>query len=175
MSVSLKKPDRTEKKLPEYTPVHLIDEEETIKNLSARSVTSTKRDIQPQTRQCTPVHIREEQETINSRSVSELRQYENERRKQKKWYVLAWFGAVALVILVCAAFFSLVVNMPFEPVEMPAEEITSNMTEVEYIFSVVSSVIEWFFGSPLFMALFSLIAIGLLVRCIRKIMQNNRF
>lgn len=169
MSVSLKKPDRTEKKLPEYTPVHLIDEEETIKNLSARSVTPNNRDIQQKARQCTPVHIREEQETINSRSVSELLQYENERRKQKKWYVLAWFGAVAFVILVCAAVFFLVLNMPFDPVEMPAEEITSNMTEF------VSSVIEWFFGNPLFMALFSLSAIGLLVLCIRKIMQNNRF
>ena len=132
MSVSLKKPERADlskptatRKLPEYTPVHLIDEEETIKNLSARSTTPNSRNVQPKVRQCMPVHIRDEQETR-----SDLRQYEDERRKQKKWYILAWFGAVALVILVCVAVFVLVANMPLKPVETPTEDITADMSSL---------------------------------------------
>lgn len=184
MSVSLKKPsndtikvDLTKPsvsgKLPECTPVHLIDEEETIKNLSSRSVTPNNRDIQPQARQCTPIHIEQIRLCHSEEEDREIwdKYFELLHRERVKRIFIVTV-VVVLVILVCVAFFFLVLNMPFEPVEMPAEEITSNMTEVEYIFSVVSSVIEWFFGSPLFMTLFSLIAIGLLVRCIRKIMKK---
>lgn len=167
MSVSLKKPERANlskpsatRKLPEYTPVHLIDEDETIKNRPARSTAPNKRDIQPKVRSCTPVHIRDEQETINPRSVSELRQYENERRKQKKWYVLAWFGAVALVILVCVAVFVLVANLPLD------------MAAVEYFFSVVTSFLGYLLGSPIFILLLSLSALGLAVNCIKRIMNR---
>ncbi len=179
MSVSLKKSERANlskpsatRKLPEYTPVHLIDEDETIKNRPARSTAPNKRDIQPKVRSCTPVHIRDEQETINPRSVSELRQYENERRKQKKWYVLAWFGAVALVILVCVAVFVLVTNLPLKPVETPTEDITADMAAVEYFFSVVTSFLGYLLGSPIFILLLSLSALGLAVNCIKQIMNR---
>lgn len=170
MSVSLKKPEKADlskpsatRKLPEYTPVHLIDEEETIKNRPASSATPTK------IRRCSPVHIRDEQETS-----SDLRQYEDERRKQKKWYVLAWFGAVALLILFCVAVFVLFANLPLKPVETPTENFTADMMSVEYIFSVFTSVLGYLLGSPLFMLLFSLSALGLVVNCIKRIM-NNRF
>lgn len=173
MAVSLKKPEKADlsklaatRKLPEYTPVHLIDEEETIKNLSARSATPNIRNVQPKIRQCTPVHIRDEQETH-----SDLRQYEDERRKQKKWYVLAWFGAVALVILVCVAVFLLVANMPLKPVETPTEDITADMAAVEYIFSVITSALVYLLGNPLFMLLISLSALGCMVHCIKRIMK----
>lgn len=174
MSVSLKKPERANlskpsatRKLPEYTPVHLIDEEETMKNLSTRSAAPNKRDIQPKVRQCTPVHIRDERET-----TSDLRQYEAEHRKQKKWYVLAWFGAVALVILVCVAVFVLVVNMPLKPVETPTEDITADMAAVEYFFSVVTSFLGYLLGSPIFILLLSLFALGLAANCIKRIMNR---
>lgn len=169
MSVSLKKPDKTEKKLPEYTPIHLIDEEDTIKNRPARSSVSNIPTVKPKTRQCTPVHNKDEQETH-----SDFHQYENERRKQKKWYVLAWFGAVVLVILVFVAAFLLVVNMPFKPVETPAEDITTDMTVVESIFSLVSPIVEWLSESPLVMLMICISFIGLFIHLFRSLM-NNRF
>lgn len=163
MAVSLKKTSNdiqkvdltkspTSGKLPECNPVHLIDEEETIKPCISHI---------EQIRFC---HSEEEDREIWDKYFEILH-----RERVKRFFIVA--AAVALVIPVCLSFFFLVLNMPFEPVEMSAEEITSDMTEVESIFFVVSSVIKWFFGTPLFMTLFFLMAIGFLVRFIRKIMK----
>lgn len=161
MSVSLKKPEREEKKLPECTPVHHIDEEETIKNRPVHSVTSktVENDLAASS-----------SEVLKETLLNEAAEYEAERNKHKKWYALAYFGAFALIISVCVAVFFLVVNIPVDPVETSAE----GMSAVEYIFSLFSSVIGYILKNPLCMLIISISFISLAVRCVRQIM-NNRF
>ena len=71
MAVSLKKPEKVDlskpdipRKLPEYTPVYLIDEEETIKS---HKEDLPKSDIPRKLPEFDPVHLIDEEETIKSR------------------------------------------------------------------------------------------------------------
>lgn len=165
MAVSLKKPEMEEKKLPEYTPIHLIDEEETIKNRPVRSVT-------PKEIENVSVKRSDSSEVLKETLLNKAAEYEAERNKQKKWHVLAWFGSFALVIAVFVAVFFLAVNMPFKPVETPTEDITANKAAFQFIFSSLTSVLGYLSHNPLFMLLFSLSLLGFAVSCIKRIMRG---
>lgn len=113
MAVSLKKPheephkaDRSEPSvpggLPEYTPVHLIDEEETTQLRSARqnNVVLPKPTIPAGLPECTPVYLLNENETIQSRSTKQNSYKAAVVGTSKKLIVIIIVMAVVIVGLV---------------------------------------------------------------------------
>lgn len=132
MAVSLKKSSDISKvdlskpvanqKLPECTPVHLIDEEETIKRVVG--------DLRK---------VRLFDETDKKR-LDILADSEPKHNKNKIFHFIAWLCVSLLVIADCVAIFLLIVNLP-EPVEQPEE--------VSAAFDILFSLVSCVFSNPI--------------------------
>ncbi len=162
MSVSLKKSEKVDlskpvisRKLPECTPVHLIDEEETIKSCSARPNISNVAESET-------VHSNDTRKTLSD----DASEYEAERRKEKVFHVVAWFSVGVLVIAVCVAVFLVAVNLP-EIVE-PSDEVFS----LDVFFSTVTSALGYLFDSPIVMLLMCISLLSIVVRSLKNFMDR---
>ncbi len=159
MPVSLKKSEKVDlskpvisRKLPECTPVHLIDEEETIKSCSARPNISKVA----------------ESETVHSNDTRDgASEYEAERRKEKIFHVDSWFCVGVLVIAVCVAVFLVVVNL--SEIVQPSDEVAFSL---DVFFSTVTSALGYFFDSPIVMLLMCISVLSIIARCLKNFMDR---
>ncbi len=145
MSVSLKKPSEEIHKvdlskpampckLPECTPVHLIDEEETIKSCAVRLKSSdSSSDLQIRFH-----HSEEEDRHIWDRLYEEL----NELRHTKRKRVITAVSITVLVIVLAVLVVVLVLNFG-----------SSDILSLSFsgVFSIMSDVFDWLSGSPVVM------------------------
>lgn len=168
MSVSLKKPsDEIHKvdlskpampgKLPECTPVHLIDEEETIKSRVARLKPSdSSSDVQIRLH-----HSEEEDRKIWDRLDEELNELRHAKRKRVITAVTIAVSAIVLAVLVIV----LVLNFG-----------SSDILSLSFsgAFSIMSDVFDWLSGSPVFMLFLAISFFYLGIHFIRCLINITR-
>lgn len=168
MSVSLKKPSEEihkvdlskpamPGKLPECTPVHLIDEEETIKTRNLRSfrcpsAASVKIRLH---------HSEEEDRKIWDCLNEELNELRHAKRKRVITAVTIAVSVIVLAVLVVV----LVLNF-----------VSSDILSLSFsgAFSIMSDVFDWLSGSPVFMLFLAISFFYLVIHFIRLLINITR-
>lgn len=180
LSVSLKKPPKVDlskpelpRKLPEYTPVHLIDEEETIKSI-------------PYPPSVPRVEIKEDSvPPVNDISIDisgfdlEARQYYF--RKQRFFRILS----VAVVVVAVAALIAFAIFLVNNvQIEQTSPSNVSTVSEVEQsspadvslalelTFLTVSDVLNWFLNSPVFLFVMFISSLLFCIRIVQNLMHR---
>lgn len=163
MAVSLKKPDKVDlskpeisRKLPEYTPIHLIDEEETIKSLSEPPKAVDLEIIKPDE---IPAPLMDETDI-------DLECSDRETHKIKIDF--ARIGFILSGFAVAVALVALIINILCVSIDIDAAPDEVSLS-IDFIFSTVSDCFNWLLNSPLFMLLLGLSMFGLLIRTVRNI------
>lgn len=158
MAVSLKKPSKVDltkpdlpRKLPECTPIHLIDEEETIKHRS----THVENEVQ----------IRLHHSDEEDRKIWDLC-FEFLRRNQIKRII----GIVILVVFVLAVLIALVVFL-VNNVHVEQSPSSDASAEFKDFFSVVFEAFGYIFNSPVCLFFLGISFIGIFCRLVRSILK----
>lgn len=161
MAVPLKKPEKVDlskpelpRKLPEYTPIHLIDEEETIKS---RPVSTKPFDLETSEPDEAPAP------QINKIDIDlECSDLEFHRKNLDISSIIfnIVFFAVCIAFIALIIFFILTENVPVS---------VDSSNPFEVVFSIVSAFLNWIIHSPVCSIIFAVSLLMLLVRSLKNI------
>lgn len=169
MAVSLKKPEKVvlskpnlPRKLPEYTPIHLIDEAETIKSRPVPPKTvdleTSKPDEAPSPR-------------IDKIDIDlECSNFKSHRINLNLARIIFTFSYLAIGVSFLAYIISLCRSIDIDSTEIDSTQVDVSIV-LDSFFSIISAAFNWFLNSPPAMLIFGISLLVFFVHSLRNIFK----